>query len=218
MLEYQYMFSDPDKVIKEMFVAEGMTVADFGSGVGFYTIPLARRVGPYGRVFAIDAMGDFLRKIKNEAMRAGLNNIEVIQGDLESQSGSGLLTASVDRIVIANTLFQTDSPLHVVHEAKRVIKHSGKVAVIDWQESFGQIGPHKDHILTKEETRNLFEKNGFTFESFIDAGEHHYGMLYSVTETPIPGSEANMKLETPLDEINPAVIVPPVEFRNQIIS
>ncbi len=212
------MFSDPDKVIKEMFVAEGMTVADFGSGVGFYTIPLSRRVGPYGRVFAIDAMGDFLRKLKNEAVRAGLNNVEVIQGDLESNGGSGLLTASVDRIVIANTLFQLENPLQVVLEAKRIIKHSGKVAVIDWEDSFGQIGPHKDHIITKEETRDLFEKNGFSFESFIDAGEHHYGMLYSVASTPIPGASVNLAVDTPIDEINPAVIVPPVEFRNQIIS
>ncbi len=212
------MFSDPDKVIKEMFVAEGMTVADFGSGVGFYAIPLARRVGPYGRVFAVDAMGEFLRKLKNEAVRAGFNNIEVIQGDLEVIGGSGLLTASVDRIIIANTLFQTDIPLQVVLEAKRIIKHSGKVAVIDWQDSFGQIGPHADHVITKEETRELFEKNGFTFESFIDAGEHHYGMLYSVAQTPIPGNQANFAIDVSFDEINPAVIVPPVEFRNQISS
>ena len=212
------MFSDPDKVIKEMFVGEGMTVTDFGSGVGFYTIPLARRVGPYGRVFAIDVMGDFLRKIKNEAARAGLNNVEVIQGDLESVSGSGLLTASVDRIIIANTLFQTEQPLQVVLEAKRIIKHSGKVAVIDWQESFNQVGPHKDHILTKDDVRKLFEENGFEFESFIDAGEHHYGMLYSVIETPIPGAKVNLAISTPEEELNPSVIVPPVEFRNQLIN
>jgi ubiquinone/menaquinone biosynthesis C-methylase UbiE len=208
------MFSDPDKVIKEMFVSEGMTVADFGSGVGFYTIPLARRVGPYGRVFAVDVMGDFLRKLKNEAVRSGLNNVEVIQGDLESINGSGLLTASLDRVIIANTLFQSDHPLNVVLEAKRVIKYSGKVAVIDWEDSFSQIGPHKDHLVTKEETRELFEKNGFTFESFIDAGQHHYGMLYSVAETPIPGAEANLAVDVSNSETNPAVIVPPVEFFN----
>ncbi len=209
------MFSDPEKVIREMFVAEGMTVADFGSGVGFYTIPLSRRVGPYGRVFAVDIMGDFLRKLKNEASRAGLSNVEVIQGDLESPNGSGLLTASLDRIVIANTLFQSDNPLQVVLEARRVIKHNGKVAVIDWEDSFNQIGPHTDHVITKEETRDLFEQNGFQFESFIDAGEHHYGMLYSVLLTPIPGASANLAAETPAEDMNPALIVPPVEFHSQ---
>jgi ubiquinone/menaquinone biosynthesis C-methylase UbiE len=171
-------------------------------------------VGPYGRVFAVDVMGDFLRKLKNEAVRSGLNNVEVIQGDLESINGSGLLTASLDRVIIANTLFQSDHPLNVVLEAKRVIKYSGKVAVIDWEDSFSQIGPHKDHLVTKEETRELFEKNGFTFESFIDAGQHHYGMLYSVAETPIPGAEANLAVDVSNSETNPAVIVPPVEFFN----
>lgn len=186
------MFSDPEKVITELFVCEGMTVADFGAGVGFYALPLARRVGPYGRVFAIDVMGEFLRKIKNEAARAGLVNIEVIQGDLEAQNGSGIQAASVDRIVIANTLFQCDNPARIAEEAKRVLKHDGKLAAIDWHESFSQLGPHPDHIITKEEARHLFENAGFRFESFINAGSHHYGMVFSHKDSPIPGASKNI--------------------------
>ncbi len=186
------MFSDPDKVISEMFVAQGMTVADFGSGAGFYTLALAKKVGPYGRVFAIDSHPDFLKRIKNEAVRSGLQNVEVIQGDLESKKGSGLVSASVDRIVIANTLFSMENMDEIVLEAKRVIKHDGKVAVIDWNESYGQIGPHPDHVVTKDEAREIFEKEGFHLESFIDAGSHHYGMLYVLTHTPTPGELANV--------------------------
>ena len=186
------MFSDPEKVISEMFVAEGMTVADFGSGAGFYTLALAKKVGPYGRVFAIDSHPDFLRRIKNEAVRSGLQNVEVVQGELESKKGSGLVSASVDRIVIANTLFSMENVDEIVLEAKRVLKHDGKVAVIDWNESYGQIGPHTDHIVTKDEAREMFEKEGFHLESFVDAGSHHYGMLYVLTHTPTPGELANV--------------------------
>jgi ubiquinone/menaquinone biosynthesis C-methylase UbiE len=186
------MFSDPEKVISEMFITEGMTVADFGSGAGFYTLALAKKVGPYGRVFAIDSHPDFLRRIKNEATRKGLQNVEVIQGDLESKKGSGLLSASVDRIVIANTLFSLENLDEIVLEAKRVIKHDGKVVVIDWNESYGQIGPHPDHIVTKDEAREIFEKEGFHLESFVDAGSHHYGMLYVLTHTPTPGELRNV--------------------------
>lgn len=175
-----------------MFVAEGMTVADFGSGAGFYTLVLARKVGPYGRVFAIDIQPDFLRKIKNEATHEGLKNIDVIQGDLNMARGSGLVSASVDRIVIANTLFTLENIDAVVSEAKRVLKHDGKIAVIDWNESYGQIGPHKDHVVTKDEARESFEKAGFHLESFLDAGSHHYGMLYTLTHTPMPGELKNV--------------------------
>lgn len=186
------MFSDPEKVISEMFITEGMTVADFGSGAGFYTLALAKKVGPYGRVFAIDSNPDFLRRIKNEATRKGFQNVEVVQGDLESKKGSGLVSASVDRIVIANTLFSLDNLDEIVLEAKRVIKHDGKVVVIDWNESYGQIGPHPDHIVTKDEAREIFEKEGFRLESFVDAGSHHYGMLYVLTHTPTPGELKNV--------------------------
>ncbi len=186
------MFSDPEKVISEMFVAEGMTVADFGSGAGFYTLALAKKVGPYGRVFAIDSHPDFLRRIKNEATRKGLQNVEVIQGNLELKKGSGLVSASVDRIVIANTLFSLENLDEIVLEAKRVIKHDGKVVVIDWNESYGQIGPHPDHVVTKDEAREIFEKEGFHLESFVDAGSHHYGMLYVLTHTPTPGELKNV--------------------------
>lgn len=192
MIEYTHMFSDPEKVISEMFVSEGMTVADFGSGAGFYTLALAKKVGPYGRVFAIDSHPDFLRRIKNEAVRSGLQNVEVIQGNLESKKGSGLVSASVDRIVIANTLFSMENVDEIVIEAKRVLKHDGKVVVIDWNESYGQIGPHTDHIVTKDEAREMFEKEGFHLESFVDAGSHHYGMLYVLTHTPTPGELANV--------------------------
>lgn len=208
------MFSDPGKVIQQLYVAEGMTVADFGAGIGFYALQLARKVGPYGRVFAIDVDTDHLRKIKNEAAKEGMNQLEVIQGDLEAQKGSGLVSASVDRIVIANVLFQAHEPELIVKEAKRVLKHNGKIAVVEWAESFNQIGPHEDHVFVQEEARGIFEKNGFVLESFIDAGSHHYGLLYIHAPTPVPGEALNMKLSKPVDEINPSMVIAPEELRN----
>jgi ubiquinone/menaquinone biosynthesis C-methylase UbiE len=207
------MFSDPESVIAQSYVGEGMTVADFGAGAGFYALALSKRVGEYGRVFAIDVLPDHLKKLVNEASRAGLHNIEVIQSDLETEKGSGLLTASVDRIIIANTLFQADHPEKIVNEAKRVLKASGKVAVIDWVDSFNQIGPHPDNVITKDEARKHFEKAGFVLESFIDAGSHHYGMLYVLTPKPLPGASKNMKVTKSEKDMNPGLIVPPVSLR-----
>lgn len=207
------MFSDPDSVIKQSYVAEGMTVADFGAGIGFYALALAKKVGEYGRVFAIDVLPDHLRKLSNEAARAGLNNLELIQSDLETEKGSGLLTASVDRIIIANILFQADHPEIIVKEAKRILKGNGKVAVIDWIDSFNQVGPHPEHIITKDEARKHFEDAGFHLESFIDAGSHHYGMLYVLTPKPMPGADTNMKVTKRDEDMNPGLIVPPVSLQ-----
>ena len=190
VLEYLYMFADPEKVISQIYLAEGMTVADLGAGIGFYSLILARKVGPYGKVFAVDVQKDYLRKVKNEAERAGFENVEVIQGDLEMPKGSGLVSASIDRVLISNILFQSAYPENIVKEAKRVLKHDGKIAIVDWSDSFNQLGPHPDHVITKEETQKLFEKNGLQFESFLDAGSHHYGMIFRLPPLANPAKSA----------------------------
>lgn len=172
------MFADPESNIKQMGVTKGMSVADFGSGVGFYSLALGRAVGPSGMVYAIDIQPEHLSKLKKEAMHRGWNNIEVIHGDLEMPAGSGLIGSSVDRIIISNVLFQVSDPFVVAEEAKRILKPSGMIAVIDWTESFNQIGPHKDNVIDAEKMIKVFESVGFAVVSRLDAGSHHYGYLF----------------------------------------
>jgi ubiquinone/menaquinone biosynthesis C-methylase UbiE len=174
------MFSDPKKNIGQMFIGEGMKVADFGAGVGFYTFALAEKVGEYGRVFALDVVGDHLVKIKKEAERKGIKHIDVVHADLEVPKGSGLPDASVDRVLITDVLFQVDHPGHVAAEAKRILKRTGKVVVIEWVESFNMIGPHPDHVMSEKETVAAFTELGFKVENNFDAGSHHYGIIFKL--------------------------------------
>ncbi len=178
-------FSDPESNIKQMHIAEGMTVADFGCGVGFHSLALAKHVGPKGKIYAIDIQPEHLSKLKAEAAHRGLKNIEIIHGDLEAPAGSGLLKASVDRVIVSNVLFQVDDIFLIAQEAKRVLKSSGMVAVIDWVESFKQIGPHKDRVVNYENVRKAFEATGFEFVSRLDSGSHHYGFLFKLPHATI---------------------------------
>lgn len=52
------------------FVAPGMTVLEPGPGVGFFTVELARRVGPSGRVVAVDVRPEMLDELRRRAARA----------------------------------------------------------------------------------------------------------------------------------------------------
>lgn len=173
-------FSDPESNIKQMNISAGMNIADFGCGVGFYALSLAKLTGPKGKVYAIDIQSEHLSKLKSEASHRGLKNIEIIHGDLEAPSGSGLIKASVDRVIISNILFQIDDVFAIAEEAKRVLKPSGMVAVIDWAESYKQIGPHKDRIINHTHVKNIFEATGFEFVSRLDSGSHHYGFLFKL--------------------------------------
>lgn len=172
------MFSDPKKNITEMNVGEGMWVADFGAGVGFYTLALANRVGEYGKVFAIDVQADHLAKIKREAEKNNLKQIQLVHADIEAHKGSGLPDGIVDRVLITNVLFQVENPKQIAVEAKRILKKNGRVAVVEWIESFKMIGPHPDHVISEKETIDVFTEIGLVVDKKFDAGSHHYGILF----------------------------------------
>lgn len=171
-------FLKPEKTLHEMNIAEGMSVVDFDAGAGYYTMALAKKVGPFGKVFAIDTRLDLLTRIANEAREFKYKNIEVVRGDIESKNGSGLLKESVDRVVIANTLFVCDHPERVIKEAIRILKKKGKIAVIDWADSFDYFGPHSDCLIPKKFIISWFDKEGVVLEKEFGAGDYHYGLVF----------------------------------------
>src|SRR5689334_1280948 len=75
---------DPEKVV-EPFVRKGMTVLEPGPGMGFFTLELARLVGPSGRVVAVDIQPKMLAGLQRRAAKAGVSSrVEARQASAES--------------------------------------------------------------------------------------------------------------------------------------
>ena len=172
------MFSDPVKNVEQCGIQAGMDIADFGAGSGFYTIASAKALMATGRVYAIDAQKDLLSKLKNNAARAGLYNVEVIWGDIEKIGGTKLRESSVDLVFLCNVLFQLENKGDIVNEIKRILKPAGRILVVDWSDSFGGIGPQPGHVVKKSVVLEMFEKGGFHMDRKISAGSHHYGFIF----------------------------------------
>lgn len=171
------MFSDPAKNIEQFGLAKGISVADFGAGSGFYTMYAARAVGN-GMVYAIDIQKDLLKKIKDGANIEHLSNVGIIWGDVEKIGGTKLRESSIDAVIVANILFQAPEKNNICLEAKRVLKSGGKVFVIDWLGSFGNLGPRPEDVFLPSVAKEMFQKNGFILEREFNAGDHHYGLIF----------------------------------------
>lgn len=171
-------FADPTENLKNLNIKEGWKVADFGTGSGFYALGLAKRVGESGRVYAVDVQKDLLSKLKNKAREEHLFNIEVVWADLDKLGGTKLADSFLDAVVISNVLFQSEHKENLAKEAARVLKFGGEAIVIDWSDSYGGLGPHRDHVFTSNKGETLFTNNGFVVVKSFDAGEHHWGLLF----------------------------------------
>lgn len=171
-------FSEPQKNITALELKPGDKVADLGCGVGVYSLAAAPLVGLDGKIFSVDIQKELLERLKNEADRRGFRNINVIWGDVERVSGSGLADGAVDSVIISNVLFLTKSIYTTIAEAKRILKKGGLVMVVDWTESFGGLGPQSEDIFDKTKARKAFEEAGFVLVREFEAGDNHYGLVF----------------------------------------
>lgn len=167
-------FIDPRTFVQNIGIGVGASVADFGSGAGYFTTQIATFVGRSGSVYALDVRRELLEVLDGYLRRNGVFQVKTICCDLEKEQGSGIESSSLDFVLCANILHQVDNPEAVIKEASRVLKSNGKMVVLDWKEkSFLFAG----EIVAEETARKLSKEHSFEKYSIIEAGDSHYGLV-----------------------------------------
>ncbi|MFT7328154.1 MAG: ubiquinone/menaquinone biosynthesis C-methylase UbiE [Crocinitomicaceae bacterium] len=174
-------FSDPRKIVEQLNFLPGQQIADIGSGSGAYTLAIAEKINnnseSESRIFAVDIQQDLLNRLAQEANERNLTSVHIIWGDIEEGKGTRIRHESLDTVLLVNTLFQLEHRSQACVEAARIIKPGGRIIIIDWSDSFGNIGPKSDHIVSMDTSKLLVEEAGLVFDTSFDAGEHHYGFI-----------------------------------------
>ena len=175
-------FLDPDRIVDEFNIREGMHIADFGSGAGHFAILMAERTGPTGMVYAIDVQEDKLDEVRVKADVKNLENIETVRADLEVLGSSGLPDNSQDFVLLTNILFQSNKKPDILKEAIRVLKKDGTMIIIDWKKGTGGFGPPEDLRTDDSEMASLAQKSNFVLKNKMDAGQFHYGLVFAKSQ------------------------------------
>src|SRR5579864_8058620 len=120
---------NPDEVIRP-FVTPGMIVLEPGPGMGFFTLPLARRVGS-GRVIAVDIQPKMLNALRRRATKAGL--IQRIETRLARPDSLGIddLNGTVDFILAVAVVHEMPSPENFFREAAQALAPGGRLLLAE---------------------------------------------------------------------------------------
>lgn len=147
---------DPGALVAP-FVSEGMTVLEPGPGMGFFTLELARLVGPRGRVIAVDVQARMLEALARRARRAGLwDRIEAVvaePGHLRLEA----MRASVDFAFAMAVVHEVENAPEFFAEVFAALKPGGKLLVAEPR-----------HVVSEADfgaTKALAESVGFRVES-----------------------------------------------------
>lgn len=174
-------FAHPKSNVDALGIEPGMLVADFGAGSGHYVHAIADALEGHGHIYAIDVQKDLLRRIHNDAHARGHKHVSIVWSDLEAKEGSKIANKHLDLVLISNLLFQIEDKAALLKEAKRILKPIGRLAIIDWTDSFNAMGPIKKSVVKKEQALALASAAGFELIREFDAGAHHYGLMLRAT-------------------------------------
>lgn len=141
----------PEFIMDELKIAEGSAVAELGAGGGWFTIRLARRVGPNGIVYAEDIQPEMIEAMRVRLQHENLPNVRPILGTPNDPR----LPAPVDVVVMVETFREMDDPPRsdakvLLSNVARALTVQGRVGIVDFKPGGGGPGPAPDERVSPE--------------------------------------------------------------------
>ncbi len=152
--EQRYEMLPPDRVLDLLPLRLGAVVGDIGCGPGFFTLPLAERLGEAGVVYAADVEPVMLQMVQERAEAAGLTNIRTL---LAEEQALPLAPASLDGALLALVYHEFGDRTDYLSLLARLIRPGGWLALIEWErrENPGGGPPLASRITPEEATTEL---------------------------------------------------------------
>lgn len=172
------MFLNPKKLLALAHIQPGMLIADFETTNSYIPLEIGRLLKNEGKIYVTGSNKELLKRVGSEAKHQHITSLEILSGHIEKNEGIPLRDGTLDLIVMSNVLFSVDEKNNCLKEASRLLRKGGRVLLTDWVDSFAGIGPHKDHVIKKNDALNLFTESGFELMNEIDAGHYHYGFIF----------------------------------------
>jgi arsenite methyltransferase len=168
-------WQQPDQVIQNLGLHQGDEVADLGAGSGYFTVRLAREVGPSGKVYAVDIDQKMLNYIDQRAQEEKLDNIQTILADPDDPK---LGSQSVDLIFICDVLHHIHNRDKYYPKLYRALRMGGRLVDIDFQKHKLPVGPPVEMKIEKRDCIKEIEAAGFHFEKEFNFLTYQYFLIF----------------------------------------
>jgi protein-L-isoaspartate O-methyltransferase len=155
----------PSKAIKALGIKAGQVVADVGAGSGYYTIRLAKQVGPNGRVYATDIQPEMIVFLQRRLERERIDNVELVQA---TETNPRLPEGLFDLILMVDVYHELSQPQEVLRKLRPSLKPDGRLVLIEYRRESAWVPIREEHKMSVKEARMELEAEGYRFDRVID--------------------------------------------------
>jgi len=143
-----FLNQPPEKVMDAAGIMPGMIIGEVGARHGRFTMHLARRVGPKGRILANDIDLEALEYLRERCQRSGIGNVEIIHGEVDEPH---FPEGALDMVFMVWTYHVFEKPIAMLKKLVPALKSGGTMVLVEPDAKRGPGGP--DHGISPERMR-----------------------------------------------------------------
>lgn len=156
---------DCNTLLKALKLQPGMTICDMGCGNGFYTLRVAKQIGPTGKVLAVDIQPEMLTLLRERAVAEKVKNVQPILGSVIDPE---LPEASCDLILCVDVYHEFSHPEHMLKAMRTALKPDGKLVLVEFRMEDHRVPIKIEHKMSKEQILKELPPNGFKLVEQFD--------------------------------------------------
>ncbi len=161
----------PDEVVAALGLRPGDTVGEVGPGPGYFTVRLARAVGPGGKVLAAEVAPEILAILRQRLQEAGIGNVEPM---LARPEAPPFAPGSCQRILVVNTFHHFPDGPGYLRALAACLRPGGRIVNVDFHKRELPVGPPLEYTVSRQEFLEAAGHAGLALVEERDFLPHQY--------------------------------------------
>ena len=171
----------PSIAIQALKIQPGQVVADIGAGSGYYTVRLAREVGPTGKVYGTDIQQGMLDLLLGNVAKAKLDNVVTVLGTPDDPK---LPPVTLDLALMVDVYHELAAPQAFIRKLRASLKPGGRLVLLEFRKEDPRVPIRPEHKMSVAEVRQELEPEGFTLSAVLDVLPWQHILVLTRTNSP----------------------------------
>lgn len=172
----------PEEVLQRLQLKKGSTVVDLGAGNGYFSLRMARLVGPTGKVLAVDIQQEMLDLLSERSRKAGIENIVPV---LATPIDPRLPERGVDLAIMVDVYHELSDPVPVLAGLRRALRPKdssetpGRLALVEYRGEDPTVRIKPLHRMTLQQIRAELAAEGFQWQTALEFLPHQRVVIFT---------------------------------------